>query len=123
VRAVSGEKTAFAYSDDISSLRCWTPRAGRARDRRAGQSRAQGARRPQGRGSRSLYAPLDPIATLDSAQKVALLERLEQLARARDPRVTQVMAAWPANTTWCWSRAPTACWPPTCGRWCGCRSR
>jgi TldD protein len=35
---------------------------------------------------------MDPIATLDSTQKVALLEKVEKLARAKDPRVVQVMA-------------------------------
>ena len=35
---------------------------------------------------------MDPIATLDSTQKVALLEKVEQLARAKDPRIVQVMA-------------------------------
>ena len=39
-----------------------------------------------------LYLPHDPIATLDAGAKVALLERLERLARALDPRVIQVMA-------------------------------
>jgi TldD protein len=43
-------------------------------------------------GSRVLYAPMDPIATLDSTQKVALLEKVEKLARAKDPRIAQVMA-------------------------------
>ena len=43
-------------------------------------------------GSRSLYQGLDPIATLDSTAKVALLGKVEKLARARDPRVAQVMA-------------------------------
>ncbi len=42
--------------------------------------------------SRSLYQGVDPIASLDSTAKVALLERLEQRARAKDPRVAQVMA-------------------------------
>jgi len=42
--------------------------------------------------SRTLYAPMDPIASLDSTQKVALLEKIEQMARARDPRIVQVMA-------------------------------
>ena len=42
--------------------------------------------------SRVLYAPMDPIATLDSTQKVALLEKVEQLARRKDPRIVQVMA-------------------------------
>ncbi len=36
--------------------------------------------------------PHDPIASLNDADKVALLERLERYARALDPRVTQVMA-------------------------------
>ena len=35
---------------------------------------------------------MDPIATLDSTQKVALLEKVERLARAKDPRIVQVMA-------------------------------
>jgi TldD protein len=43
--------------------------------------------------SRLLYAPMDPIGTLDSTQKVALLEKVEKLARAKDPRVVQVMAS------------------------------
>jgi TldD protein len=42
--------------------------------------------------ARSLYAGMDPIATLDSAAKVALLGKVETLARAKDPRVAQVMA-------------------------------
>mgnify|MGYP003346239434 FL=1 len=36
--------------------------------------------------SRALYAPNDPIASLDSTAKVQLLNRIEQLARAQDPR-------------------------------------
>ncbi|HQD16546.1 MAG TPA: metalloprotease TldD, partial [Ottowia sp.] len=92
VRAVTGERTAFAYSDDISpgSL------ADAARTVRAISTAASGARvghsrRVPERG-RALYAPMDPIATLDSGAKVALLEKVEQRARAKDPRVIQVMA-------------------------------
>ena len=47
--------------------------------------------------TRDLYADLDPIATLDSTAKVALLGRVEQLARAKDPRVSQVMAGLAAE--------------------------
>jgi predicted Zn-dependent protease len=43
--------------------------------------------------ARSLYTPADPVASLAEEAKVALLERLERLARARDPRVAQVMAS------------------------------
>ena len=73
--------------------RCWTPRAPCApspRPARAGASRS--ASKPRIAGSRVLYAPTDPIATLDSTQKVALLEKVEKLARAKDPRIVQVMA-------------------------------
>ena len=40
-----------------------------------------------------LYAPSDPVTALSDAEKVTLLERLERIARARDSRVTQVMAS------------------------------
>ncbi|HEX4508434.1 MAG TPA: metalloprotease TldD [Burkholderiaceae bacterium] len=98
VRAVAGEKTAFAYSDDISpaSLRdaADTVRAIAA----AGQSRRVKLQTtPKIAASRVLYGPADPIATLDSTQKVALLEKVERLARARDPRVVQVMAGLAAE--------------------------
>jgi TldD protein len=41
---------------------------------------------------RKLYRADDPLASLDDTAKVRLLERLEQFARAADPRVTQAMA-------------------------------
>lgn len=92
VRAVSGEKTAFAYSDDISEASLLDA----ARTVRAISSAAQSRRAkvPAQKiaGSRSLYDGLDPIATLDSTAKVKLLEQVEQRARAKDPRVVQVMA-------------------------------
>src|SRR3954451_21508213 len=92
VRAVSGEKTAFAYSDDISeaslldAARTVRSIAGAAKNARAKVPPQQVA------GSRTLYGGLDPIATLDSTAKVKLLERVEQMARTKDPRVAQVMA-------------------------------
>ncbi len=102
VRAVAGEKTAFAYSDDISEAALLdaarTVRtiaaAGQSRSVKLGGNRgAKGKVRPATMaGSRVLYAPMDPIATLDSTQKVALLEKVEKLARAKDPRIVQVMA-------------------------------
>ena len=93
VRAVAGEKTAFAYSDDIS-LPALMDAATTVRSiAAAGQSRrVKVGSAPVVSPSHALYATIDPIATLDSAQKVALLERVERMARARDPRVVQVMA-------------------------------
>jgi TldD protein len=92
VRAVSGEKTAFAYSDDIS-LASLTDAAHTVRTI-AAASKAARVKVPARKvaGSRSLYHDLDPIASLDSTQKVALLGRVETMARAKDPRVSQVMA-------------------------------
>ena len=92
VRAVSGEKTAFAYSDDLS----WTALLDAAHSVRAIGAQGQSLKAKVGARkvakSRSLYAGLDPIATLDSSEKVALLEKVERLAKAKDPRVLQVMA-------------------------------
>ena len=91
VRAISGEKTAFAYSDDISlDALAQAATATRAIGRQ-GQS-AVAALDHVG-GARALYAPRDPVIALTDSAKVALLERLEQIARQRDPRVTQVMAS------------------------------
>ena len=91
VRTVSGEKTAFAYSDDIS-LEALTgaARATRAIARQGASSATQVVRRGDGH---DLYRAVDPWASLKDSDKVVLLERLERYARARDPRVTQVMAS------------------------------
>ncbi|MCC2677052.1 MAG: peptidase modulator of gyrase, partial [Ramlibacter sp.] len=92
VRAVSGEKTAFAYSDDISEASLLDA----ARTVRSIAAVSTSARvrvnEPRVAGSRSLYGGDDPISSLDSTAKVKLLERVEQMARAKDPRVAQVMA-------------------------------
>lgn len=93
VRAVAGEKTAFAYSDDISEDALLDAARTVRTIAAAGQSkRVKVGGAPTVAGSRVLYAPMDPIATLDSVQKIALLEKVEQMARAKDPRIVQVMA-------------------------------
>lgn len=98
VRAVAGEKTAFAYSDDLSEAALLDAARTVRTIAAAGQNkRVKLARAPRIAASRALYAPMDPIATLDSTQKVALLERVEKLARAKDPRIVQVMAGLAAE--------------------------
>ena len=93
VRAVVGEKTAFAYSDDLSEAALLDAARTVRSIAAAGQSRRVKVGTPtKVAPSRLLYAPLDPIATLDSTQKVALLEKVERMARAKDPRIVQVMA-------------------------------
>ncbi|CAN7222611.1 metalloprotease TldD [Variovorax paradoxus] len=92
VRAVSGEKTAFAYSDDISEASLLdAARTVRSISSAGRTGRVKTATRKIA-SSRSLYNGVDPISTLDSTAKVKLLEKVEKLARSRDPRVAQVMA-------------------------------
>src|SRR5689334_5074424 len=80
VRAVSGEKTAFAYSDDISEASLLDA----ARTVRSIATAARGGKAKVAdtrvAGSRSLYGGVDPISTLDSTAKVKLLERVEKMA-------------------------------------------
>jgi TldD protein len=95
VRAVSGEKTAFAYSDDIAQATLTdAAEAVRsiARAGGAGKVKAAARRNPAPKAGRALYGADDPIGSLDSTAKVKLLERVEQVTRARDPRIVQVMA-------------------------------
>ncbi|MEP6656404.1 MAG: metalloprotease TldD [Betaproteobacteria bacterium] len=91
VRAVNGEKQAFAYSDDITRKALNEAAMATRAIGRQGQSAVAALDRVGA--ARALYAPEDPLLSLADAQKVALLERLERCARARDPRVVQVMAS------------------------------
>ncbi len=91
IRAVHGEKQAFAYSDDITLAALEEAAlATRAIGRQGGTAVAAVERVGS---AHALYAPSDPIKSLPEEAKVALLERLEQMARARDSRVVQVMAS------------------------------
>ncbi len=100
VRAVSGEKTAFAYSDDISLAALESAaQATRAIAHQGGTQSVPMLSNKSGLSNKfkqdkasHLYLPHDPIASISASEKVALLERLERCARALDPRVTQVMA-------------------------------
>lgn len=92
VRAVSGEKTAFAYSDEIS-MEALIKSARATRTIAAkGAGKVKVAPTLQTQWGRDLYLPNDPIQSLDAAAKVALLEKVERIARAKDPRIIQVMA-------------------------------
>ena len=92
VRAVHGERQAFAYSDDISLAALEEAAVAARAIGRQGQVCGRAGRAASAR-ARSLYLPQDPVVSLSEAAKVALLERLEQKARALDRRVVQVMAS------------------------------
>ena len=91
VRAVSGEKTAFAYSDDINLPALQA--AANATKSIAALGLEQTGKSIIKKSNNQLYLPQDPIASLSADAKVKLLERLERFAKAVDPRVTQVMAS------------------------------
>lgn len=91
VRAVSGEKSAFAYSDDIS-LNALESAASATRAI-ARQGTADEAGLVRSGQVPSLYSASDPLSSLSDRQKVALLEKLEGLVRGMDPRVCQVIAS------------------------------
>ncbi len=91
VRAVSGEKTAFAYSDDInlSALQ----QAANATKSISALGLEQTSKPVIARDAHALYLPQDPIASLSADAKVRMLERLEGYAKQLDPRISQVMAS------------------------------
>jgi TldD protein len=92
VRAVSGDKTAFSYSDEISERALLEAAAATRTIARQGSGRIKVASGITTGGARALYLPHDPLASLDATAKVKLVEKLERIARAKDPRVSQVMA-------------------------------
>ena len=92
VRAVSGEKTGFAYSDEFH-LAALTQAADAARAiARSGGKTGQSLSWQKSEGT-ALYAPADPLASLPDDTKVALLHQVEAEARRQDPRVSQVTAS------------------------------
>ncbi|MCO4890443.1 metalloprotease TldD [Cupriavidus sp. WGtm5] len=92
VRAVSGDRTAFAYSDEISLPALSQAAAATRTIGKAGSGRVKVAGELATHAGRNLYTPNDPLDSMSAAEKVALLERIERMARAKDPRVVQVMA-------------------------------
>ncbi|MGH8494666.1 MAG: metalloprotease TldD [Gammaproteobacteria bacterium] len=92
VRAISGEKTGFAYSDEIVlPALTQAAKAARAIARQGGPAgRVQAWHAGAGH---DLYPAVDPLETLGDPEKVRLLERVDAEARRVDPRVSQVMAS------------------------------
>ena len=86
LRGVRGEATGFAHSDDVSAggiLRA-------AETLRLLERDAPMAGVSPRRSNRHLYTDSDPLNLVPFADKVALCQRVDAAARARDPRVAQV---------------------------------
>ncbi|MCG8432971.1 MAG: metalloprotease TldD, partial [Gammaproteobacteria bacterium] len=91
VRAISGEKTGFAYSDEIM-----LPALERASEMARAIARSGGNQSLQAwqkEPSRVLYQPINPLDTMAAEDKVALLQRLDRQARDMDSRIQQVMVS------------------------------
>ncbi|MGR6841308.1 metalloprotease TldD [Aliivibrio wodanis] len=91
IRAVAGEKTGFAYSDQIN-LDALTQSAKAARGivQQGGEGRVKAfttQTAPQ------FYAPINPLNSLDKKQKIALLEEVDAYIRAKEPLVQEVSAS------------------------------
>ncbi len=92
VRAVTGEKSGFAYADEISAVALQqSARTARTIARAGGDARLQAwrCRLPE----ESLYQGDDPLQSIPREEKVALLKAVDERARRADPRVKQVIAS------------------------------
>ncbi len=91
VRAISGDKTGFAYSDEIIlPALLEASQAARAIARSGREAQLQ-AWRPTG--ELGLYRPVDPLDSMTADEKVDLLKRVDAEARRQDPRVQQVIVS------------------------------
>lgn len=91
VRAISGEKTGFAYSDDISAIALT-----KAADAAKGIAGAGGTEKVKAFSrttSIEIYSSVDPLGSLTQEQKISLLHEVEAHARQQDKRVKQVIVS------------------------------
>lgn len=85
---MSGEKTGFAYSDDIMlSTIEQAAKAARSISKQDGEQAIKTLKMTQGR---NLYLPVNPLSSISETEKVALLQRVDKFTREQDPRVIQV---------------------------------
>lgn len=91
VRAVSGEKTGFAYADQITLNGLnQSAQAARSIVRDSGNGKVHTLGEI---GYQALYPLLDPLQSLPREEKIALLHRVDKVARAEDKRVQEVTAS------------------------------
>src|SRR5213593_712333 len=93
VRVLAGEKTGYAHSDDITleTLQI-AARTARAIAHESGETRVVPLT-AVGHAQRDLYALSSPPTTIPLAEKLALLQRIDEEARRYDPRITNVLAS------------------------------
>lgn len=91
VRAMSGEKTGFAYSDDI--LLPSLEEAAKAAKSITHEGGHHAIKSHQWSQKHHLYLPKNPLNSLDENEKIALLQRIDRETRKLDPRIIQVNVA------------------------------
>ena len=91
VRAVSGEKTGFAYSDEL--LLPALKQAAEAARAIARQGQAKQLQAWQRGESPLLYPVTDPTTSIDDKQKIALIAAIDEKTRALDQRIEQVIVS------------------------------
>ncbi len=95
VRAMNGEKTGFAYSDDIVMPALeQAAHAARSISKAGGEQQIKAWQKSTGH---ELYLPANPVTSLSETEKVALLQRVDACARKQDPRVIQVSVSLAAE--------------------------
>ena len=91
VRAMSGEKTGFAYSDEIVLPQLLTAARSARAIAQSGTDRNSHALEAQD--TKSLYAPIDPVESLPTEEKITLLREVDKFCRAQDPCISQVIVS------------------------------
>ena len=92
LRSVSGEKTAFAYSENLDPKAILAATDVVTALGKSGQNKVKKLIWNQ-QSNPALYRELDPVAAMDDATKVAILEQVDKAARSSDSRVKEVMAS------------------------------
>ena len=95
IRSVSGEKSAFTYSDDINinalDEACKIVNS----IKNQGQSKSVPLKSPKKR--KLLYSTSNPLESLDNSSKIKILEKIEREAKSLDPRIKKVSASLAAQ--------------------------
>ncbi len=91
VRAIAGEKTGFAYSDDINLSALM--QAGNAARSIVTEQKSTKTKIFAPSDATPLYSAQDPLQSLPQEQKINLLHEVEAHARAQDSRVKQVIVS------------------------------
>ena len=116
IRAISGEKTGFAYADEIvmpSLLQASGAARAIAREGRQGSVKAW-----RRRDASPLYSPADPMASMRRTKKLPCYARWMPMPVPAIRVSTRWSSAWLRLTRPFWWPPLMARWLPTCGRWC-----